>query len=238
MAAFTSTLTDEGIRDIYRLLEQGKTADQIQKHLLDVYQHKMGKRNIYYYKKKAAKTATLREKLGPVDWDDVDKLIAAKIRFEHLPMLRRVDAWVSSTFKGKVSGHNTISSLRWQSHVLTYADSIGQALDVWTIGELFAARETFADHKDSPINKDDLEGWLTFAPWENERREGIYLKAIEDGVIPALRPAPGEANELTGENVPRGLLASTLSSLGEKRYMLPSQNIKTYPPTNWSLTEI
>jgi hypothetical protein len=122
-------------------------------------------------------------------------------------------------------------SLRWQSHILSYTNTIESASDIWVLGEVFAIRETATVYMDKPMEKDDLDWWLSYAPWESAEKEQSYLKAIETGLIPKLRP-PTSLGETSRPQFVKSGIAVILANLAEgKEYLLPSNQREIYRET-------
>ena len=223
MPKYESTLPHNGVAYISDSFVQGKKITEIKRGLLDMG-YRMEERNLYYIRKKWIANDELQSKIENVDWENINKLITTNVRVDHLPKLREVSAWATTIFgPSKIFDPTpTYMSLKWQSYLLTYTSTVHLPIDIWTIGELFALRETNALLSKQPIKKDDLEAWITFAPWENRLKRQAYLDAIENGIIPTLKPVIDDHER----SFFRAAIATTLANIREPHYFLPSRQIE------------
>ena len=117
-------------------------------------------------------------------------------------------------------------SIRWQSHILTYTDSIPDAGDIWVIGEMLTLRETWAYYMEIPIENEDIHHWLAYAPWEGKESEQRYIDAVGNGSIFGIsREYSDKTTIFIGNNQwYKGAIAIFLFNLADgKEHLLPSQ---------------
>lgn len=188
-----SNYTAKQVAGIMAALEQEKpaTSKWIAQNVLGLKREedvKRARRNIdKTYRRRVEENVHAREMGKPVDWDDIEMIVKAKVQKEHLPALRLISAWARTTFGTDLFDTTpSYRSLRWQSHILTHTNTITTPDDIWILGEIFGLRELATVYMGKPITKDDLEWWLSYGPWESDQREQQYLKAIRDGLIPKL----------------------------------------------------
>ena len=60
--------------------------------------------------------------------------------------------------------------------------------DVFWLAERFAIREMTHDLLGEPVELDDLQAYLAYGPWRSPEHTDRYLRAINEGRIPALKP--------------------------------------------------
>ncbi|MDP6495338.1 MAG: hypothetical protein QGI09_07985, partial [Dehalococcoidia bacterium] len=244
MPRFESNLTGVHIAAIFRWFDEGKSAKEVQRLVGETF-HPMSERNVYNYRTRWIKNREARAKDELVVWEDVDRLIASGVAREHLSTLRYVSAWALSMFGQVFRTDPSYRVLKWQSHVMTYTDSVKRPIDIWVLGERFALRETVADHMGKPVERADIDAHLSFRPWEGGEKERRYMQATEQGLVPEL------SSYSDGDNVPsafarnlqgglcRPVMAMSLSTLiPEKRHLLPSQQVAELEKQGKSIPEI
>ena len=188
----------------------------------------------YVPKWKEMRRRNINNSMATVDWNDIDRIVAEGVNREHLSVLLRVDAW-SRNFFGTTDFDPTPSyrELRWQSHVMTYADSISRIDDIWILGQQLTLRDITAYYSDTSVDNADLNEWMGYAPWLDDASEQRYLDAIERGVIsPIQREYVGYALLGTDQHW-KGFLAIILFGLAEgKEHLLPSQQVPLWKEQN------
>ncbi len=231
MAKYSRQLSDDALKFIYGCYDRGIKVRECHAALIKMSGPITSERNVRKYYDRAKENPN-QGSGKPVDWDDIKTLEHWRVRLDHLPMLRRVEAWVTSTFGTipTIDSKPTYRAARWQSHILSYSHSINAPLDIWVLGELWAIRETYAVYQNKDIDKDDLEQWLSFAPWEDAENSGAvpYLRAVGKGLIPKLSTAPNGMTLRQSQFLSVGI-ANILGNLaGEQNYLLPSQQMPIY----------
>ena len=206
-------------------------------------------RQVYRYHRKWKERKARKEKEAgdldvpplddPVDWVSLRASMASfGISRETLPLIRVTHAWAESTFHRAFATHLTYRSAKWYSYVLDYVPSIRLAIDLWAIGEQYAYRDRTADLFDEPMQRSDLDAWLTYQPWLNEAYQARYLDAVKDGIIPELPEVDQNLNFklVRGENpegegtrwaMARGMISAMLCRLVPgQRHQLPYWQLK------------
>ena len=244
MPRFESNLTREHIAAIFQWFDEGKSVKEVQ-YLVGETFHEMSERNVYNYRARWIKKGVARAKDVLVVWEDVDRLIASGVAREHLSPLRYVSAWALSMFGQVFKTDPSYRVLKWQSHVMTYTDSVKQPIDIWVLGERFALRETVADYMGKPVERADIDAHLSFRPWEDGEKERRYMLATEQGLVPEL-PSYSDGDTLGSAfarnfqgGFCRPVMAMSLSTLiPEKRHLLPSQQVAELKKQGKSIPEI
>ena len=232
MAKYSRQISDEALAYIYSCYDRGMSVRECHDALVEVFGYITVQRNVRKYYNQA-KSNPNQGAGKTVDWDDIKALEHWRVRLDHLPILRSAEAWLTSTM-GNIPIINpkpTYRTARWQSHILSYSNSIQKALDLWVLGELWAVRETLAVYENKAIDKDDLEQWLSFAPWEtglNADAHVPYLKAIEQGIIPSLSTAPEGITLGHSQFLSVGIAQILANLVADQSYLLPTQQIAIY----------
>ena len=244
MPRYESNLKREHVAAIFQWFDEGKSVKEVQ-HLVGETFHEMSERNVYNYRTRWIKNREARAKDVLVVWEDVDRLIASGVAREHLSTLRYVSAWALSMFGQVFRTDPSYRVLKWQSHVMTYTDSVKEPIDIWVLGERFALRETVADYMGKPVERADIDAHLSFRPWEDGEKERRYMLATEQGLVPEL-PSYSDGETLVSAfarnfqgGFCRPVMAMSLSTLiPEKRHLLPSQQVAELKKQGKSIPEI
>ena len=103
---------------------------------------------------------------------------------------------------------------------------------------MWAIRETYAVYENTAIDKDDLEQWLSFAPWEDAGISGAapYLTAVEKGIIPSLSIAPEGMTLGQSQFLSVGIANILAYLVSDQNYLLPSQQLSIYRKQTGSTT--
>ena len=244
-----SNLTKKELAQVYIWFDDGLKPEDVIELTSSVFGKPKKKRMVYNYreewKNRKGRLAKRAAEPGrplpddPVDWVTLRTSMSFfGISRETLPMIRATQGWVESTFSRVFLTHLTYRSAKWYAYVLDYAPSISSLLDVWAIGEQYAHRDRYADFSDEPMERLDLDAWLTYRPWLNKELEARYLGAIKDGSVTELPdPSPdlgfrlAEGQDPEGEAIRwvmgRGMLSAFFCRMvPEQRHKLPSQQLE------------
>ena len=188
----------------------------------------------YVPKWKEMRRLNTKNSIAKVDWNDINRIVEEGVNREHLSVLLRIDAW-SRNFFGTTDFDPTPSyrELRWQSHVMTYADSISRIDDIWIIGQQLTLRDITAYYSKTSVDNADLNEWMGYAPWLDDASEQRYLEAIDRGVISPIHREYANYALLGTAQHWKGFFAIILFDLAEgKEHMLPSQQIPLWKEQN------
>ena len=97
MAKYSRQISDDALAFIYSCYDRGMKVRECHAALVNVYGDITGERNVRKYYD-IAKDNPNQGSGKTVDWDDIKTLEHWRVHLDHLPMLRRVEAWVTSTF--------------------------------------------------------------------------------------------------------------------------------------------
>ena len=236
---------DDGL-SVREIVGLTRTVLEKPKNERQVYRYQREWRDWKAGKEKEAADLELPPSDDPVDWVTLRSSMSAfEISRATLPVIRFAHAWAESTFRNIFRTQLTYRSARWYAYVLDYAPSIQLPIDVWSIGEQYAYRERAADFSGQPMERSDLDEWLSYQPWLNEEQEARYLGAVKDGIVPELpdldqpvHTTLAEGQEPGGEEarwmMGRGMLSAVLCRLvSAQRHQLPSWQVK-YSTSNSS----
>ncbi len=135
----------------------------------------------------AARVTTAGRAEATVHWLSPGVLKEEGIEMHLYGRLREVERELRVAFPAQLFVGVTIRRLRWWQMMLLTEDFAPTWIDVVYMAERFLARQLSAQHTDTPLYYDDLRAQLSYAPWRGGAYEDAYLRAIDEGEIPALR---------------------------------------------------
>jgi len=180
-----------------------------------------------------------------VDWTDFPAFAAHNIPshllFELRSMAEQIELEYLEGSGTLMSGEHikaTYRSVKWWAYVIQYhGPYIPNLHDRQIIAEQYATRDFTAKFNNSHMEKEDLDKWLLYRPWETEQRETTYLNAISEKKIPALNYSlenyglDRAHNTFTNQGRFAAVGLSVMNkfiSLAPKPYLLPTQIWETY----------
>ena len=124
---------------------------------------------------------------APFEWHKMQEL---GLPWEASAYLLEMWAWYLDNMSGSPGDrrfHPSFRDVGWWWRVHLAAPELAMT-DVWIVAYRFSFRETLQEGLGEPQGFDDLEAYLAYKPWQNNKRLGLYRRALENGWV---RPIAG-----------------------------------------------
>jgi hypothetical protein len=120
----------------------------------------------------------------PVDWSDFVTLEKNGVPSRHLKSLHGL--WLeiqkACLSEGQTAIPPSYRDIKWWAFILEYyGDILESPFDRQLIAEEYAAREMLSEVLEKKFEREDLDMWLIYRPWESEGNMNQYEARIKEG---------------------------------------------------------